>query len=140
MRGWGSADLISQLPRMSAGKAGKIRWLEGVSDNLLSKLYEDALFTLFPSIYEGWGLAATEAMLHGKVCIVSNNSALREATNDIMPCFHPYDFGGWSNEISRLIDDSAYRTVLESKVKESFIRRTWDDFGDEFIRQVLHDV
>lgn len=109
MRGWGTIDLLDQLGRMAATKNGKISWHEGVSDALLAHLYAGCMFSVFPSIYEGWGLAATEALSHGKVCVISNNSALVEATYDLMPGYHPLDYVGWYGEITKLTDDSEYR-------------------------------
>jgi glycosyltransferase involved in cell wall biosynthesis len=137
MRGWGSDDLIEQMSRMAATKGQRILWLQGVSDDLLSHLYTMALFAVFPSFYEGWGLAATEAMSFGKVCIVSNNSALGEATYDLMPSYHPLDFPGWLYEIRNLIDDKSHRIKLEQKTVTDVARRTWGDFAQDFYQKLL---
>lgn len=137
MRGWGCSDLLNQLQKMEAVKSGKIKWEEGVGDELLFQLYENSLFSVFPSFYEGWGLAATEALSFGKVCIVSNNSSLIEATSSLNPSYHPLDFHGWYEEISRLIDDKLYKTQLEDKIKGFSYSRSWDDFGFEFVENIL---
>ncbi|WP_143757530.1 DUF4214 domain-containing protein, partial [Burkholderia singularis] len=59
MKGWGIDDMLHQIGRMPVFKNhSKIVWLQGVSDALLAHLYANCLFTVFPSMYEGWGLAA----------------------------------------------------------------------------------
>lgn len=136
MMGWGSNDLLSQLSRMDATNHGKIIWKEGISDSLLKALYANCLFAVHPSNYEGWGLAATEAMSFGKVCVVSNNSAMPEATQNLVPSYHPQDFFGWLNEIRKLIVDTKYRQTLEKNIQQNFSIRTWEDFGKEFLTWV----
>jgi glycosyltransferase involved in cell wall biosynthesis len=136
-KGWGCDDLIEKMMRMSATKTHRIVWWSGVSDNLLKHLYSHSLFAVFPSLYEGWGLAATEAMSFNKVCIVSDNSALTEATQGLMPSFHPLDFPAWINEVVHLIDDSDYRVKLEQIVIQKNLQRSWDEFGIEFYNSLV---
>ncbi|WP_137680646.1 FkbM family methyltransferase [Aurantiacibacter suaedae] len=137
MPGWGTNDLLDQIPRMAAYLGGKINWLQRVSDNLLAHLYANCSFAVFPSLYEGWGLAATEALSFGKVCIVSNNSSLCEATQNLMPSYHPLDFLGWKTEILRLLNDEEYKASLENKIRDNFKNRTWTHFGDDFVDGIL---
>jgi glycosyltransferase involved in cell wall biosynthesis len=137
MRGWGSDDLIEQMSRMAVTKSQRITWLEGVGDDLLSNLYANSLFSVFPSFYEGWGLAATEAIAFGKVCVVSNNSSLGEATYNLMPSYHPLDFPGWLEEIKHLIDDDNYRKELERTLTDTAPRRTWENFANDFYNRLL---
>lgn len=137
MRGWGSEDMIRSAQRMQASKAGKIAWREGLSDALLTKLYSRSAFAVFPSYFEGWGLAATEAAALGKICVISSTGALVEATQGKMPSYHPLDFVGWKQEIIRLLDDADYRRSLEAKLNTKLFRRTWQDFGKEFSSKLL---
>ncbi|SMG01421.1 Glycosyltransferase [Burkholderia singularis] len=140
MKGWGVDDLMEQLESMPMFKEGKVLWLQNVSDALLAHLYANCLFTVFPSMYEGWGLAATESMSFGKACVIANNSALPQAAQGLMPQYHPGDFFGWKNEITRLIDDHAYRLELERKIASQYVTRTWADFSREFCEKLLVNV
>lgn len=137
MRGWGSEDLIRSAQRMKASTAGKIVWREGLTDALLMELYARSAFAVFPSYFEGWGLAATEAAAFGKVCVVSSTGALVEATQGKMPSYHPLDFKGWKREIARLLDDDDYRRSLEKGLDTKLFKRTWQNFGDEFCAKFL---
>jgi len=137
MAGWGNTDLLGRVPRMPAYIGGKINWLQHVSDDLLAHLYHNCAFTIFPSLYEGWGLAATESLAFGKVCVVSNNSSLEEATQGLMPRYHPLDFIGWKREIERLLDDDGYRKSLEQKISDEHRSVSWADFGARFCDQLV---
>jgi glycosyltransferase involved in cell wall biosynthesis len=53
-----------------------------VSDDALSSLYRGALALVMPSLEEGFGLPAAEAMAHGAAAITSNDAALVEVTGD----------------------------------------------------------
>lgn len=135
--GWGCSDTIQRVSRMAAYTGGKVNGLHRVSDNLLQHLYHNSSFTVFPSLYEGWGLAATEAMQHGKVCVVANNSSLGEATQGLMPALHPLDFPGWKAEIERLLDDVTYRRSLEEVISKQYQSLTWNDIGERFCNEVI---
>lgn len=137
MGGWGTGDLLDQVPRMPAFIGGKLSWLQHVSDDLLAHLYHNCAFTLFPSRYEGWGLAATESLAFGKVCVVSNTSSLGEATQGLMPSYHPMDFPGWKREVDRLLDDWDYRQSLERRIAAEYQPFSWDDFGKRFSDQLV---
>lgn len=138
MSGWGNTDLINQIERMDAHATGKIRWLQGVSDALLSHLYANSLFSVFPSYMEGWGLAATESLGWGKVCVISNQGGLMEATQWLVPAYHPLDFMAWKKEINRLLDDRTYLVSLEKRIQKQFVFRTWSDFAEEVYKLYLH--
>ena len=139
MRGWGCNEMIEMMTRMQAYTDGYILWKEGLGDNILMHLYSNALFSVFPSVYEGWGLAATEALTFGKVCLVSNSSSLDEATQGLCPSLHPFDFPSWLNEIEKLVDDEEYRHEIEQKICQKHACRTWSDFGKDFIEKLILD-
>jgi glycosyltransferase involved in cell wall biosynthesis len=135
--GWGCGDTTQRVSRMAAYTGGKINGLHQVSDDLLQHLYNNSSFTVFPSLYEGWGLAATEAMQHGKVCVVANSSSLVEATQGLMPSFHPLDFPAWKAEIERLLDDLAYRRSLEDVISKQYKPLTWNDIGERLCQELV---
>ena len=46
--------------------SGKFLFRTDVSDATLAALYRNALFCIYPSLYEGWGLPVSEALAFGK--------------------------------------------------------------------------
>lgn len=136
MSGWGTEDLADEIRRMAAFRAKKIIWLTGISDAMLQHLYKNCAFTVFPSLYEGWGLAATESMAFGKACVVATGSSLEEATQRLMPTLHPLDFHGWKSIIARLSSDIAYRQSLEIAIHKHYQARTWKSFAHDFTNMI----
>ena len=62
-----------------AAEAGG-RWLGHVDDETLADLYRAAAVTAYPSLYEGFGLPALEAMACGSPVVASGRGALPEVT------------------------------------------------------------
>lgn len=57
-------DLMQQMENTEY-LDGKVRLIREPSDEELRGLYRNCLFTVFPSLYEGWGLPVTESLLLG---------------------------------------------------------------------------
>lgn len=133
MFGWGVNDLWAEIQASDVWAAGRIVMLHHVSDALLAHLYRGCLFTVFPSFYEGWGLAATESLAYGKLAITSDVPALREATQGLCPSIHPLDFLHWLETITHYLDDSAARTAVEAHVRATYQARHWDTFSRELL-------
>lgn len=129
MFGWGVNDLWAEMQASEVWEAGRIVMLHHVSDALLAHLYRGCAFTVFPSIYEGWGLAATESLAYGKLAIVSDAPALREATQGLCPAIHPFDFPRWHEAITRYLDDAAARAAAEARIRAEYVPRHWRDFA-----------
>ena len=110
----------------------RVSILSDVEDTELVELYRDALFTVFPSRTEGWGLPITESLTYGKVCIHSTDPAQLEASQDLMPALHPDDFVGWKHEVVRMVTDERYRSDLESSITQHYVPRTSDQYCSTF--------
>lgn len=133
MFGWGVNDLWTEMQASEVWAAGRIVLLHHVSDALLAHLYRGCAFTVFPSIYEGWGLAATESLAYGKLAITSDAPALREATQGLCPAIHPFDYPRWLAEISRWLDDPSARAQAEARIRATYVPRHWHDFSADLL-------
>ena len=58
---------ILDLAGNDADLRERVTILSGIEDVELQALYRDCLFTIYPSLYEGWGLPVTESLCYGKV-------------------------------------------------------------------------
>ena len=56
----------------------KIRLLGMVSDRKLCMLYRTAAFTIYPSLYEGFGFPVLDSLRHGTPVLCGGNSSLHE--------------------------------------------------------------
>ncbi|HEV2814007.1 MAG TPA: glycosyltransferase family 1 protein [Solirubrobacteraceae bacterium] len=93
-----------------AGHAGRER-LEGdgvvftgwVDDADLEGLYRLATCAVYPSLFEGFGMPALEAMARGVPLACSNATSLPEVTRDAAELFDPRDVGAMREAIRRVL-------------------------------------
>jgi glycosyltransferase involved in cell wall biosynthesis len=76
--GSGEADYKSQLQVLanSLGLADRVQWLDHVSGGQKAQLLADAAIFVLPSFSENFGLAAAEALLAGKACLLTPGVAI----------------------------------------------------------------
>lgn len=131
---WGTQDLVNEMHHNQLLQ-NRLVHLNKLPDEQLTWLYKNCAFTVFPSVYEGWGLAATESLRWGKPCVVADTPALLEATQNLMPSVSPFDVMGWKKEIKRLFQDKKYHADLASRAKK-YKHRSWDKYYDEMLRVI----
>ena len=86
--GYMVADLMQEL-RNSAFLGGKVVLVDHPDDAELAALYRGCLFTVFPSLYEGWGLPVTESLAFGKPCLVARGDLAARSRRRARPLFRP---------------------------------------------------
>jgi glycosyltransferase involved in cell wall biosynthesis len=69
----------------------KVRFLGVVSDAALCRLYQTAGWSIYPSLYEGFGFPVLDSLRHGTPVLSSYNSALREFDSPGVFFFDPCD-------------------------------------------------
>lgn len=80
------------LPALGDRKANKRIHFPGIlSDAELCRLYQEATFTIYPSLYEGFGLPVLDSLLHGTPVACSFNSSLQEFDTPGVFYFDPCD-------------------------------------------------
>lgn len=97
-----------------------------VTDGELRALYANARLFLFPSLTEGFGLPAAEAMACGCPVIASSGGAIREVCNDAAALCDPLDEALWTRTIEQLQGDAERRTAMVRIGRERVARFTWD--------------
>jgi glycosyltransferase involved in cell wall biosynthesis len=122
-------DLLGEIER-ERWLDGKLVWLKqtddhGVSEEELDRLYRGCLFTVFPSIYEGWGLPVAESLAHGKLCIASNAASIPEVGGDLLDYHAPEDFQACLQLVERAIYDHGYRRSKESEIRARYHPADW---------------
>lgn len=92
--------------------AGDLVFAGYVSDEDLVGLYNDCAVFVMPSLHEGFGLPALEAMQCGAPVIGSNTSSLPEVIGLVEAQFDPLSVGEMRNLIERVLTDHAFRARL----------------------------
>ncbi|MDB5370949.1 MAG: glycosyltransferase family 1 protein [Roseomonas sp.] len=90
----------------------KIILLDYAPFRLLISLIRGAKAALFPSLYEGFGLPALEAMKLGTPVMTSNTSSLPEVVGEAAITVDPYDVRAMVEAIRALDTDPELRTWL----------------------------
>ena len=85
-----------------------------VKDQGLAELYRRALFFVFPSRYEGFGLPILEAFSSRCPVVLSNTSSMPEIAGEAALYFDPESEGSMSEALRRLIEDEPLRKELQS--------------------------
>lgn len=122
--GWLVADLVQQLEN-TAWLGGRVRMVENPSDTALRALYAGCLFTLFPSLHEGWGLPVTESLALGAPCLSSDAGALPEAGGALCRYFDPEDVGSAHRALAALLDDRPALEAWRAQVRRDFRPTPW---------------
>jgi glycosyltransferase involved in cell wall biosynthesis len=104
----------------------RVKLISKINDILLYNLYSNALFFIFPSLYEGFGLPVIESFASSCPALLSNCGSLPEVGFDSAYYFDPYDTQSIHEGLSLLINDEEFRKKLIIKGRERAKLFTWD--------------
>jgi alpha-1,3-rhamnosyl/mannosyltransferase len=96
----------------AAGVGDRVVRAGYVSGSTLDALYRGALGLVFPSVYEGFGMAALEAMTRGCPVIAADATALPETVDGAGLLVDPDDPAAWAQAMAGLAKDDAERDRL----------------------------
>jgi glycosyltransferase involved in cell wall biosynthesis len=133
--GWMVDDLLADLAA-TGYLDGKIEHRPGLSDEELDEAYRSCLFTIFPSLCEGWGLPIAESLAYGKFCLASNRTSIPEVGGDLIDYFDPSDDEDVLAKIERLLFEPGYVTRREARLRAEYRPRTWADCAHSLLLQL----
>jgi glycosyltransferase involved in cell wall biosynthesis len=124
-RGWLYEEIFATIERL--GLAERVRVLDFVDDKDLPALYNLAWAFAYPSIYEGFGLPALEALACGTPVVTADNSSLPEVV------------GGPAEEPAAVLvpaeDVAALAAALDQVVSDATLRARLREAGPARARQ-----
>lgn len=105
-----------------------------VPDEDLAAIYSEALFFVYPSFYEGFGLPPLEAMKCGVPVVTSNTSSLPEVVGDAGLIVPPSDLDALCQAMLSLYRDASLRQQLSAKSLQRAARFSWKRCADETVQ------
>jgi glycosyltransferase involved in cell wall biosynthesis len=123
-RGWLYESLVRSVEERGLGDL--IRFADYVERADLPALYSGALALTFPSLYEGFGLPALEAMSCGTPVIASNVSSIPEVVGDAGLLLDPHDAAAWAGAVDRLAAAEVARRDMSRLGMERAAGFTWE--------------
>jgi len=122
-RGWKTDDIYEYMTNDPQTK--NIVPLHDVSDNELSWLYDHALFSIYPSFYEGWGMPIAESIMRGTPAVASNTSSMPEVAPGFANYFNPSSTDELLDVIIAMLQPGALEKE-KAKIK-GYVPTSWDD-------------
>lgn len=146
------AELLKEFPDLELHVVGKLR--EGYTERKLTKLgikdrvafksdlsdqdivemYAEATMAVCPSVYEGFGFPAGEAMACGVPIVSTTGGSLPEVVGDAGILVPPKDPGALANAIAELLRDPARRDNLGAQARRRILKTfQWDNAAQELV-------
>lgn len=119
-------QLLMDLAEKHGLRANELVLTGFVPEGDLLTLYNLCDVFTFPSLHEGFGLPALEAMACGRAVIGSNCSSLPEVIGREDALFDPRDDQAISDKLKEVLTDTSFRQELERHGLEQAARFSWD--------------
>lgn len=138
--GWNSQNFFNSMWRDERVKDKILTF--SPSDVQLDLLYKKCMFTILPSLYEGWSLTLPESFQYGKFCLCCDNPALRETGRDLVEYIHPWDEVKWAERIMYYIENEDKLKAAEERIRKEWKLISWSDCADavaEGLKTLMED-
>lgn len=122
--GYRGAEIVGAVRREPRTEC--VRFLGRVSDEMLVGLLAQAEFVLMPSLDEGFGLPALEAMACGTPVIAARAGTVPEVVGEDALLLEPNDVEGWTAVIDQLAGDAGLRASLGARGRARAAKFSWE--------------
>jgi len=128
-------DLLREI-RQDRAVNGRIHLLHGIEDAELAWYYRHCAATIYPSRYEGWGLPVAESLGHGRLCLASNATSIREISSDLPEFFDPLDTHGLVSLVERTLREPEWVRQREAEIRARFVATSWTHTAGQVLAAV----
>jgi glycosyltransferase involved in cell wall biosynthesis len=130
-KGWAYEAVFAEVTRQ--GLEQRVHFPGFIADADLPALYQMATAFVYPSLYEGFGLPALEAMACGTPVIASNRSALPEVVGTAGLLVDPYDEAALTTAIAQVVADKDLQAHLAQAGLLQAKQFCWDDTARQLV-------
>jgi glycosyltransferase involved in cell wall biosynthesis len=130
--GWHADDVPRTVT--SLGLEDRVRFLGYVSIEDLASLYQLARVSVYPSLFEGFGLPVLEAMASGCPVVTSNCSSMPEVAGGAAVLVDPTNVESIAEGLGRVWQDEQLRRELIARGLARAARFTWDATASETLK------
>jgi glycosyltransferase involved in cell wall biosynthesis len=123
----------------SLGLQTRVDWSGKLPADAMPDLIGSADLVVYPSLHEGFGFPALEAMAAGTPVLASNASCLPEVLGDAALLVDPTDVGSFITAAEAVLGDSGLRLELIAKGRARAAQFTWRRCA-ELTAQVYRDA
>jgi glycosyltransferase involved in cell wall biosynthesis len=122
--GWGVAEARAAIEK--SGVATRILRPGYVDNATLAALFRRAAVIAYPSLVEGFGMPALEALASGAPLVTTSGSALEEVVGDAALLVAPADAGGLARALTTALDDPQVAARLRAAGPARAATFTWE--------------
>ena len=122
--GWHADDVPRTIGELRLEQ--QVRFLGYVPNGDLAALYQLARASVYPSLFEGFGLPVLEAMASGCPVVTSDCSSLPEVAGDAAVLVDPTSVEAIAEGIKSVWDNDGLRRCLIDRGRRRATRFTWD--------------
>lgn len=122
-------NIISQVKTLNLEKS--VVFPGYVADEELISLYENTLFYVFPSLYEGFGLPPLEAIALGTPIVISNATCLPEIFGEHIEYFDPKSKDDMEEVLYSFIIDKEKRELQKTYHQIILNKYSWSDMAEK---------
>ena len=118
-----------QQQAQELGIEDRVIWLDYLDYQQLPVVISNAIALVFPTLWEGFGLPALEAMACGTPVITSNLASLPEITGDAAILIDPYNIFSITSAMIEIGADLEMRSQLSQLSIQQARKFSWDKTG-----------
>ncbi len=121
-------------------KSDSIIFTGYISDEVLKSLYKYALFFVYTSRYEGFGLPLLEAMNSSTPVVCSNTTSIPEVVGDSAVTISPLSIEEHVEAFRKLYFDSNLRSSLKEQGRDRARSFTWENCSKQILKFIEEDL
>lgn len=122
----GRRDEPTSRAAAAAGVSARVIYTDRIPEEDLPAFYRGAAVVAFPSLYEGFGIPAVEALACGVPLVSSNATSLPEVVGEAGVYVDPSDIESLTRGLDRALTDTALRAQLRTAGPARAALFSWD--------------